>query len=66
MFPEDEEYLSPGGTSDSLHSADNPVTLRDVMSWSYQIAKGMEYLASIDVSLYYALQIYVLTNKYFV
>ena len=48
--PDDDEYLNPSGGTEGLHSADKPVTLHDIMSWCYQIARGMEYLASIDVS----------------
>ncbi|XP_067943857.1 vascular endothelial growth factor receptor 1-like isoform X2 [Watersipora subatra] len=42
----DDDYLNE--TPTTLHSEENPVSMRDLISWSYQIARGMEYLASID------------------
>ena len=45
----DEDCLIEGRLRS--HSTDKPVSLGDIISWCYQIAKGMEYLASIDVSL---------------
>lgn len=43
-----DDYLNE--ESQELHSKDRPVTGRDLMCWSFQIARGMEYLASIGVS----------------
>lgn len=42
----DEDYLNEGPSE--LHDKDHPVTGRDLLCWSFQIARGMEYLASID------------------
>ena len=43
----DEDYLNEGPSV--LHTNERPVTGADLLSWSYQIARGMDYLASIKV-----------------
>ena len=50
LYTGEDDYLIPGGTAENFHSADKPVTLRDIMNWCYQIARGMEYLSTIGVS----------------
>jgi len=58
MGPTDIEQGQPSYWQYQQDPDDRPISTRDLISWAYQIARGMDYLASRKVRLSHLLPIF--------